>query len=637
MSPTRLKSKTIQSKQKGKKSKRIQAKGADKSFSETGTQLTRQNLEALIEASPLAIIAVNLQGLVTIWNPAAEFIFGWKKEEALGHFNPVVPEDKIEEFRSYLIEVQQGVTVRGLEIRRQRKDGRLLDISVSTAALKNDQGEVIGTMGILEDITKHKQAETELQSANEILRAVFQAAPVSIKVVDRDGKVLVWNPAAERIFGWSASEIIGNRLSIVPKGKEKEFPGMLQSSLQGKTIQKLETRRQRKDGTEIDVSLSAAPLRDSSGNIIGGVAIMADITERKRAEKELQQSNQSLQALIEASPLAIIAVDKEGIVKSWNPAAQKIFGWSAREALGHFIPVVPPDRKAEFHTILNKVLKGEQIHGLTVKRWRKNGKLIDVSLSTAPLQDIEGRIVGTMGIVEDITERKEAEAELINSREQLRLLTRKLESAREEEGTRIAREIHDEIGQLLTALKMDLAALKVGLSPDNQTLLGKVEGMLSLVNSTLEAVHRIATELRPLILEEEGISATLEYEARKFQERTGIACQPEISPGEVKLDQERATALYRIVQEALTNIIRHAQATKVKISLIRKEGELILEVKDNGKGIEFGKALDPNSLGIIGLKERALQFGGEVTITGSPAKGTTVTVRLPLAEAKSTS
>ena len=223
------------------------------------------------------------------------------------------------------------------------------------------------------------------------------------------------------------------------------------------------------------------------------------------------------------------------------------------------------------------------------------------------------------------------EEELRRSTEQLRELSARLQSVREEERTRLARAIHDELGQTLTGLKMDVAWLQRHLDQEAQpALLEKTRAMSDLIDTTVQAVRRIATELRPGILDL-GLLETIEWQLQEFQSRTGIEGTLISAPGEITLDADGATSVFRIFQEILTNVVRHAQATRVDVTLTETAEGLTLRVRDNGRGITAGEIHSPKSIGLLGMQERARLRGGEVHFRGVPGQGTTVTVRLPLA------
>jgi signal transduction histidine kinase len=214
-------------------------------------------------------------------------------------------------------------------------------------------------------------------------------------------------------------------------------------------------------------------------------------------------------------------------------------------------------------------------------------------------------------------------------RERLRRLTDYLQAAREEERAHIAREIHDEFGQALTALKMDLAWITRRLPANQATLYQKAASMSDLIDTTIQMVRRVATELRPGLLDDLGLIAAIEWQTGEFSERTGIACELEHGDEILGLDTGMTTVVFRIFQETLTNVARHAGASLVRITLEERSEELVLTVSDNGRGITPNQASDPGSLGLIGMRERARSWGGDVRFQGIPGEGTTVTLRVP--------
>jgi signal transduction histidine kinase len=253
-----------------------------------------------------------------------------------------------------------------------------------------------------------------------------------------------------------------------------------------------------------------------------------------------------------------------------------------------------------------------------------------VEIRAIPRYDKERQIIGVIHILRDITERKHSEEELTSSREKLRNLADHLNSVREEERKLIAREIHDELAQALTALKMGLVWLNKKLPEDKDALAEKIRSMSNLIDMTIYTVRRISSELRPGLLDDLGLQAAIEWQAKEFENRTGITCDVSFNSDNITLDQERSTAVFRIFQETLTNVVRHSEATEVSASLKEKSDTLIMKVKDNGVGITEEEILNSKSFGIIGMQERALLLGGEINIKGVRDKGTTVTASIPI-------
>jgi signal transduction histidine kinase len=263
---------------------------------------------------------------------------------------------------------------------------------------------------------------------------------------------------------------------------------------------------------------------------------------------------------------------------------------------------------------------------------------LGLSLVQSGAQDylVKGQVTGPLltRALRYAAERKRTEADLRASFNLLRNVSRRLESIREEERGRIARELHDELGVGLTCLKMDLSRIpamihEAVLSKDHAKAEAKVRSMIQDVDGTIASVQRIVTELRPAMLDDLGLVAAIEWQAQDFERRSGIVCRCTAVEDDIMVDRERATVVFRICQEALTNIARHAGATDVSIRFEEQEGSLLLEVRDNGHGIPPEKIADPHSLGLLGMRERARSFGGQVDIMGRPAEGTTIILRLP--------
>lgn len=355
---------------------------------------------------------------------------------------------------------------------------------------------------------------------------------------------------------------------------------------------------------------------------------------RQRSEAALRESEGRYRALVEWSPEAI-TVHREGKLLFVNPAAVRMFGArSAQDLIGRPVQDL---LESDFDSSSAAKVENDSVSGgapMTEARFVKlDGSSIDVEIQgTSIVYDGEPAQHDTL---RDITERKRAEAALRTSEEQLRALSARLQSAREEEGTRIAREIHDELGGALTGLKWDLEGIdkvlsEVGRANQFDEQREKIRSMTGLIESTINTVRRIASELRPGVLDDLGLVAAIEWQAQQFQARTGIQCDCVASADVVELNRERATAFFRILQEILTNVIRHASATRVDIELQEQDGELQLRVSDNGRGITAAEVENTSSLGLLGMQERALLVGGVVAIAGEAGLGTTVIARVPV-------
>jgi PAS domain S-box-containing protein len=311
-----------------------------------------------------------------------------------------------------------------------------------------------------------------------------------------------------------------------------------------------------------------------------------------------------------------------------NDAAIKHYGYSQEEFLFMTIKDIrPPEDIPALLENITKVTKGLDIAG-TWRHIKKDGTLISVEIISHTL-NFRGRRAEIV-MASDITERKRAEESLRKSEKQLRNLTAYIQKVAEVERMNIAREIHDDLGQVLTVLKMDVFRLKKSIPEDQESLIKKTEPLLHTIDNAIQRVKKISSNLRPGILDDIGLSAAIEWQAEEFQEQTGIKCHLAISPKDILLDRDRNIAIFRIFQETLTNIARHAEATEASIRLQEGDGHIEIDIQDNGKGITEEELTNPKSLGLMGMRERAKIFGGDFIIKGVPGKGTKVTVTMPI-------
>jgi len=366
-----------------------------------------------------------------------------------------------------------------------------------------------------------------------------------------------------------------------------------------------------------------------------GIYAQLLMNARKRAQEALAVANAELTQIFETSADGMRVIDRAFNMLRANETFCALAGIHKEDALGKKCYDV--FRGPLCHTggcPLTRILNGEDRVECDSEKIPRSGPGFPCIVTATPFKGPQGEVIGIVEDFKDISERKRTEKELRQSRRRLRELASHLESAREMERTRIAREIHDELGQSLTALKMELHWCLTRLPKDNPELLEKAKTLPRLVDANVHLVQRISSELRPGLLDHLGLSAAMEWQTGQFQDRTGISCDIICEPNEIVLDHARSTALFRIFQETLTNIIRHADATRVEIVLREKESGVELIVTDNGKGITEQEIADPKSFGLMGIKERVYFLGGVVAISGSKNKGTTVTVNVPAGESE---
>jgi PAS domain S-box-containing protein len=396
---------------------------------------------------------------------------------------------------------------------------------------------------------------------------------------------------------------------------------------------------------------AGASVASITADVIGGMSVYAAIIispiiaiiyfsyrtylKNVEASAELRKSEGRYRDLFENAKDALYVHDLHGRYMSVNRAAEKLTGYTRAEMLGkEFTDFVSPEQVEGIREYFRRKVIDEEETSYESEVVTKNGRRVAIEINSHLILK-NGVPVAVQGAARDITERKAAEAKVKATSEQLRALSARLQSAREEEGTRIAREIHDELGSALTSLKWDLEEIDKQLSTPLEpsafvALREKFQTPMKLADLAITAIRRIASELRPSVLDDLGLVTAIEWQAQQFQSRTGIVCVCDCSLEKVELTEEQSTAVFRILQEALTNVLRHAEATRVDIKIKKEKAYFVLSVSDNGKGITEREKSEQRSLGILGMRERGLLVGGEIDIKGVEAKGTLVTVRVPI-------
>jgi PAS domain S-box-containing protein len=423
--------------------------------------------------------------------------------------------------------------------------------------------------------------------------------------------------------------------------------------------------------------ITASPLKDAEGKITAGIMIVRDISERKNMEDELREHRDHLDFLVRERTAELRKVNKElraeimrriqmekDLIESQrfvqriadatpnllylydvvenknvyiNPRIQEILGHSPedvrRAGTSFFKAFGHPDDLNIIQSLrerFSEASDGDIVESHYRMRNERGEWRWFHSRNVVFKRTSDGLLKLVLGIAQDITEQREAEDELKSSRQQLRHLLAHLQSVREDERTRISREIHDELGQSLTALKMDVSWLIKRFGRDQKELREKAQRMSKLIDMNIQTVKRISAELRPGLLDELGLTAALEWQAEEFQDRTGIKCELSISPEDITLDRNVSTTIFRVFQETLTNIVRHARAKNVSVNLMEKKGQIVLSVADDGKGLTKSQVSSPKSIGLMGIRERVAFLGGDVKFSGEKDKGTTVTVTIPI-------
>jgi PAS domain S-box-containing protein len=574
------------------------------------------------------IIVTDLKAKIVYWNEGATSVYGYAAEEMLGR-TPRILYPSEESYQQYLKQlIEQNVNTGVHE--HVRKDGRRVWVDLKVTKMLQASGQVIGYIGIAKDITERRQVEQALRDSEKKFRTVAESTPASV-IIYQGTTFRYVNAATEKITGYNHEELLRMNFwhffhpDVREAAKQRGLARQRGESLPSQ----YETRIITKSGEERLFYIAAATLTDFEGKP-AVLAIGLDITEHKRAEEKLRQSEAQYRLLFENNPQPMWLYDRETLAFiAVNEAAVQHYGYSREEFLAMTIKDIRPESQVAALLAALSPTSSISVRNGQWKHRKRDGTIIDVEIAAHSLRfgERNARLVR----VNDVTARKQVEAELRISRQGLQSLAARLHDLLEEERGVIAREIHDQLGQLLTGLKMDLAWMASHLVPSQQILKKKTRSMARLIDRTIESVRRISTGLRPGVLDDLGLEAAIEWQAQEFQDRTGIKTRFTSALKDAYLDGNLSTAAFRILQEALTNVARHAGATKVTVDLRELDGELTLMVEDNGRGIKSCEITDKKSLGLLGMRERAHLLGGEIEIRGLEGKGTTVAMRIPLA------
>lgn len=368
-------------------------------------------LRTIINTEPECVKLVAADDTLLEMNPAGlAMIEASSPEEAMGKsIMPLIAPEYRPAMKALTEKVFQGESG-ALEFELVGLKGAHRWLETRAVPLRNARGDIYALLGVTRDITKHKKWEKTLQEQLQFLQLLIDTIPMPVFYKDVHGVYLGYNKAFEEFLGIPKGKLIGKTVyDVAPKELADTYFRRDKELFDHPGVQVYEFTVKHADGTYHDVIFNKATYSDMQGNVAGLLGVMQDISERKRMEETLKQTNETLQAMIHASPLAIVSFDANGNVGMWNPAAERMFGWSEQEARGRFNPLVLEDQKEEFFDLLKRVLQGESLAELELRRHRKDGSLIDVSVSSAPIRNGKNDITGIMSLISDITERKRAE------------------------------------------------------------------------------------------------------------------------------------------------------------------------------------------------------------------------------------
>ncbi|MDD5301819.1 MAG: PAS domain S-box protein [Elusimicrobia bacterium] len=582
------------------------------------SEKTVSRLATVVLDSNDAVTVCDLNDRITAWNKGAQKMYGYTEAQALGmSIRRLMPKNMRLKARDLV-----QVSAAPIETQRRTKDGRTLDVLLTVTVLRDEKGELVEVATTERDITEHKRAERERKlSEKNVLRlanAVLDSND-GVIICDLKDRIIAWNKGAQKMYGYTEAQALGMSIRrLMPKNKLIRARELVRVS-----AAPVEIQRRTKDGRTLDVLLTVTVLRDEKDQPVEVATTERDITEQKRAERERKLSEKNVLRLANAvldSNDGVIICDLKDRIIAWNKGAQKMYGYTEAQALGMSIRRLMPENK------LMRARELVQVSAAPIETQRrtKNGRLLDVLLTVTVLRDEKGQPVEVATTERDITEQKRADQEF-------RRLHASVISAQETERKRLARELHDGVGQILSGVKFRLQALpgKMTLSGDGEAKILKVGGFL---DHAIAEIRRVSQNLMPSELVDLGLGPALSTLCREFKERAGIHVTVRDEGAPASLSPEMALAFFRIAQEALNNIGKHSKATMVVVALSRRGKEIVLSVSDNGVGFKPGGPRQPagRGFGLGNMRQRAESVGGSIEIHSTPGAGTTLNVRAPL-------
>jgi PAS domain S-box-containing protein len=623
------------------------------------TQASR--LAAVVESSDDAIVATDLDGIITNWNKGAERIFGYVAEEMVGSPNVrLIPGDRHDEEQRVLEAIRRGGRIEPFETVRRAKDGGLIHVSLAASPILDAGGHVTGVSRTARDITERRRTSQALAQSERQLRALAEeltierAHLVAAQSVARMGSwatdlrtmAVTWSAETHNIFEADLTTVAPSYeqfLSRVHPDDRERVAHSLFASLNSRGITDLDYRIQIPGGRVKRVEVRWRVTHADDGTPLRAVGTIHDVTERKEAEERVRAADARLRAVLNNAPVLIFAADRDGIYTIFEGRGLEVLGLTPGQLVGRpigsvyaHLELVPTNgAPVPLRVASHRVLAGESMFGLI----KVGSEYLETRI--VPDRDADGRVVGSIGVSTIVTDRRHAEVRVQDSEARLRksmadlqAISTRLNEAREQERVKMSRDIHDNLGQALTALKMDVAEIRRRLDAgDGASIRERLTEMSALIDTSVDDVRRVAAELRPVVLDDLGFVGAIRAYLIDVERRAAIRCLLSTPSGDVPIDGDRATALFRILQEALTNVVRHAGASRVDVSLTVGAGRVRLVVHDDGRGVPAAAVTNPRSLGLLGMRDRAVLIGGDVSVTGRPGLGTTVTVELPLEEA----
>lgn len=583
--------------------------------------LEKELSDTIINSLPGVFYLYNKEGKFYRWNKNLELVTGYTSDQ-LEYMTPldlINPADRGLVGSKIANVFQYGQDF--VESSLISRTGKLTPFYF-TGQLIQYEGETC-LMGVGIDISDRLESQQRLEQSEERYRTLIEQASDGIFISNAEGLYIDVNSNGIKMSGYTKEELLALTIyDLMAPGDEYNNPIRRDELLSGNVVIN-ERKLKRKDGQLINVEISAKLLLD--GRFLG---MVRDITARKIAEEALRLSEEKYRLLFYQNPMPMMMISMpERNFLDVNDAAIEFYGYSKEDFLQmNVMDIRPEDDKDKLRTMLAENKNGINYAGVW-RHLKKDGSIVNVNITSHDIS-YEGQ-PARLVLADDVTEQMLAEENLQQSHEAYRLLASHLETVREAERTHIAREIHDELGQQLTGLKMDISWLSKKIKSEDKEVQGKITETIELIDGTVKTVRRIATELRPSILDDLGLVAAMEWQSEEFERRSMIKTKFQSNVTAISVDTDLATGVFRIYQESLTNVMRHANASRVEASLFITDTEIRLTIGDDGKGFIVEEIANKKTLGLMGMRERATLLGGTYEISSMPDRGTSVIIVVP--------
>lgn len=584
---------------------------------------SEQRYAELVDQAADGIMVRRQDGGIVFVNDALCRMLGYSRAELLGMNMPalVEPED--------LDSLQQAEGLRAFETafferRMLKKNGRSIPVEVSAHRLQN--GDI---QNILHDISERKRTEQALQDSEAHFRLVVESAPNALVMVDAQGTITLVNSQTECLFGYRREELLGKSVDMLVPRRSRASHADLRRGFTAAPAQRAmgagrDLHGVRKDGSEVPIEIGLSPVTTGEGTWV--LASIIDISERRRAEQALRDSEMLFRSLVEASAQAVWVAEADGTVSSMSETFEQLTGIPFGPAFSRqWTEAIHPDDRVLAWEAWSRAAERGDVFAVEYRLRMRDGSYRSMQAYAVPIRTHGQPVERWIGTLTDVQDRKDRE-------EYLRTLPQHLLSAQEAERRRIARELHDEVGQALTASQIKLRDLEMQLRDTPR--MHAVTDISAIIGTLLHQVRQMSLDLRPSVLDDLGLVSAMRWFLRERVSQGGIEVSFEPATDLPRFDPAIETTLFRVFQSALTNVLRHANASKVGVSLRLEQGRLMLEIHDNGKGFDLvtarRRAKGGGSLGLLGIEEWVRLSGGDIMIESGPGRGTRVYAAVPV-------